>query len=237
MPGIGGGDMEVHAKSVHSWRELLSEVGVIVIGVMIALTAEQIADTIHWKHKVADAEVAMGQELSGDLAFAAGQLALKDCAGKYYARMEAAIRDHRQDTFLALAAMAPPVTPHPWVAESWTAAIGSEIPDHIPRDKLAAYAIAFRRVATQRDLQFDMLDRYGEIVGARDIQTPTPEITYAQLAALSKLRAKHDIVLQIADSMLNVQGKQLGITPDPQILDAQMGVAAVCEKQLKAIPL
>jgi len=229
--------MEVHAKSVHSWRELLSEIGVIVIGVIIALTAEQLVEAIHWKHKVADAEVAMGQELSGDLAFAAGQLALKDCATKYLDRMEVAIRDHRQDTFRALAAMAPPFRPHPWLAESWTAAIGSEIPDHISRDRLGAYALAFRRVATQRDLQFDMQDRIGEVVGAKDIESPTPEIAYAQLAALSKLKTKHLVMLQIADTMLNIQGKQLGIAPDPQILDAQMGVAATCEKQLGAIPL
>jgi len=229
--------MEVHSKPVHSWRELLSEIGVIVIGVTIALAAEQLVETIHWNHKVADAEVAMGRELSGDMAFAAGQLALKDCAAKYFTRMETAIRDHRQDTFVALAAMTPPFAPHAWVAESWTAAIGSEIPDHISRDRLAAYAIAFRRVATQRDLQFAMLDRYGEVVGARGMETVTPEITYAQLAALNKLKADHGITLAVADAMLNVQAKQLGIAPDPLILDQQTGAAAVCEKQLQAIPL
>jgi hypothetical protein len=229
--------MEVHSKPVHSWRELLSEIGVIVIGVIIALSAEQVVETIHWKHKVADAELAMGRELSGDLAFAAGQLALKDCATRYFNRMEEAIRGHRQDTFGALAAMTPPFGPHAWVAESWTAAIGSEIPDHISRDRLAAYAIAFRRVATQRDLQFAMLDRYGEVVGARGMEAVTPEITYAQLAALNKLKADHGITLVVADAMLNVQAKQLDIKPDPLILDQQTGAAAVCEKQLAAIPL
>jgi len=229
--------MEVHAKSVHSWKELLSEIGVIVIGVLIALGAEQAVDAIHWSNKVADAEAAMGQELSNDLAYAAGQVALRDCATKYFDRMEVAIRDHRQDRFRALAAMNPPFGPHPWVAESWTAAIGSEIPDHISRDKLAAYAIAFRRVQTERDLQFTMLDHYGEVMGGRAIEAPTPEISYALLAALNKLKAEHDITLAVARAMLDVQAKDLGITPDPQILGVQTGAAAVCEKQLKAIPL
>jgi hypothetical protein len=229
--------MEVHSKPVHSWRELLSEIGVIVIGVVIALGAEQAVEAIHWRHKVADAEEAMRGELSGDLAFAAGQLALKDCAAQYLDRMEGAIRDHRQDKVRALAAMSPPFRPHPWLAESWTAAIGSQIPDHISRDRLGAYALAFRRVATQRDLQFDMQDRYGEIVGAADIEAPTPEISYAQLTALNKLRNKQLVMLQVADAMLNVQGKQLGIAPDPQATDAQMSVAETCKKQLAAIPL
>ena len=227
--------MEVHAKSVHSWKELLSEIGVIVLGVTIALGAEQLVETIHWHHKVADAEVAMNGELSSDLAYAAGQLALKNCAAIYFDRMEAAISDHRQDTLRQLAAMTRPFGPNPWVAESWTAAIGSEIPDHIPRDRLAAYAIAFRRVATQRDLQFAMLDRYGEVVAGRQMEAPTPEIAYAQLAALEKLRADHGITVLVADAMLNVQGKQLGVVPDQTIIADEVKAAAVCEKKVKAI--
>jgi len=229
--------MEVHAKSVHSWRELLSEIGVIVIGVIIALAAEQAVEAVHWHHKVADAQEAMGRELSSDLAYAAGQMAMKNCAAKYFDRMEGAIRDRSQDKVRALAAMTPPFGPHAWVAESWTAAIGSEIPDHISREKLASYAIAFRRVQTERDLQFEMLDRYGEVVGGRDIETPTPEVTYAQLAALNKLKADHGITLAVAQAMLTVQATELGVAPDPQILDVQTGAAAACEKQLAAIPL
>jgi len=227
--------MEVHAKSVHSWKELLSEIGVIVIGVMIALGAEQLVETIHWNHKVADAEEAMSRELSGDLGYAAGQVALKDCATKYFGRMQAAIRDHRQDAFHALAAMSPPFGPHPWVAESWTAAIGSEIPDHISRERLSAYAIAFRRIQTERDLQFDMQDRYGEVVGGGE-PGATPEIAYAQLAALNKLRAANGITVVVAQALLSVQARDLGIAPDPRIAAAQTGVAVTCEKQLKAIP-
>lgn len=227
--------MEVHAKSVHSWKELFSEIGVIVIGVMIALGAEQAVEAIHWSNKVADAEEAMGRELSSDLGYAAGQVALKDCAAKYFASMEAAIKGHRQDTFRALTAMTPPFNAHPWVAESWTAAIGSEIPDHISRERLSAYAIAFRRVATERDLQFSMQDRYGEVVGAGEPGT-TPEIAYAQLAALNKLKADNVITLAVAQAMLNVQARELGVAPDPQIADQQTEAAAVCEKQLKAIP-
>jgi len=68
-------------------------------------------------------------------------------------------------------------------------------------------------------------------------EAPTPEISYALLAALNKLKAEHDITLAVARAMLDVQAKDLGITPDPQILGVQTGAAAVCEKQLKAIPL
>jgi hypothetical protein len=228
--------MEVHKpKPVHSWRELLGEIGVIVISVIIALTAEQLVEAVHWRHKVADAEAAMDRELSGNLAFAAGQLAMKNCAASYFARMQEAVTNRRAETLRRLAAMGPPFVPHPWVWESWTAAVSSQVPDHIPRDRLAAYAIAFRRVTTERELQFTMLDHYAEIMGGRLIDDPTPEISYAQLTALDKLKANQGITLALARSLVNDQAKQLGIAPDRQVFPGEASDPARCEKQLKAI--
>lgn len=68
--------MEVHkAKPVHSWRALLNEVGVIVLGVLIALSAEQTVEALHWRHKVELAEASLDAQLARDLAFAAEQRA------------------------------------------------------------------------------------------------------------------------------------------------------------------
>jgi hypothetical protein len=228
--------MEIHKpKPVHSWRELFKEIGIIVIGVTIALTGEQIVETLSWKHKVADAETAMRREFSGDLAFAAAQIAEKDCAGKYFARMETAVRDRRADTLRQLAAMEPPVTTQPWVFESWTAAINSQIPDHISRDRLAAYAVGFRRIMTQRERMFIIMDHYSEVMGGRLLDNPTPEISYAQLVALDKLRREHALSVVIARALIELDGKPLGIAPDPQLLATMAGRPAQCEKRLAAI--
>jgi hypothetical protein len=230
--------MEIHKpKPVHSWRELLAEIGVVVIGVCIALAAEQSVEALHWRAKVADAETALRRELSNNLAYAGGQLVMKDCATKYFARMESAVASHRSDTLRQLAAMGPPFTSNPWVVESWTAAINSQIPDHISRDRLASYALAFRRVATEREMQFTMQDHYAEIVGARLTGKPTPEIAYAQLVALDKLKTEHALTVTIANSIINSDGRRLGIVPNPQPENGTLGAedAAKCEKQLAAI--
>jgi hypothetical protein len=229
--------MDIHKpKPIHSLRELLKEIGIIVIGVTIALTAEQIVEAISWKHKVADAEAAMSEELGNDLAYAAGQVAMKDCAAKYFARMETAVVNRRSETLRQLAAMKqPPYGTHPWVAESWAAAINSQIPDHIPRDRLAAYGIAFRRVTTERDLQFAMMDHHAEVVGARLMEAPPPEVSYAQLAALDKLKADHAVTMLIAGALINEQAQLLGVVPDAKLLAYETHRAVICEKQLGAI--
>ena len=45
--------MHLHVpKALRSWREFAKEVGVIVVGVVIALSAEQIVETVHWHNQV-----------------------------------------------------------------------------------------------------------------------------------------------------------------------------------------
>lgn len=39
-------------KPLHGWREFMGEVGIIVLGVLIALSAEQLVDSVHWDLEV-----------------------------------------------------------------------------------------------------------------------------------------------------------------------------------------
>jgi hypothetical protein len=68
--------MHVHLpKPLHGWREFAGEVGIIVIGVLIALGAEQVVETLHWRNEAKDFRQAVDQELAIDLgAFEFNQL-------------------------------------------------------------------------------------------------------------------------------------------------------------------
>jgi hypothetical protein len=44
---------------MHGWRAFVGEVGIIVLGVLIALTFGQIVDAWQWRDKVRHAEAAM----------------------------------------------------------------------------------------------------------------------------------------------------------------------------------
>lgn len=73
--------MEIHKpKPVHSWRELDSEIGVVVIGIVIALSGEQFLERLEWRHKISRAEDQMRVEMAGDDGPEVLQrLALADC--------------------------------------------------------------------------------------------------------------------------------------------------------------
>ena len=57
--------MEIHRPHLtHNWREFLKEYGIIVLGVLTALLAEQAVQSFEWRHKVEAAIADMDNELS-----------------------------------------------------------------------------------------------------------------------------------------------------------------------------
>ena len=61
--------MQFHLpKPLHGWREFAGEVGIIVLGVLIALGAEQLIEAIHSHSEVAHFRSAVDVELATDLA-------------------------------------------------------------------------------------------------------------------------------------------------------------------------
>ena len=61
--------MHIHLpKPLHGWREFAGEVGIIVLGVLIALGAEQLIQTIHTRSEVAQFRSAVDAELATTLA-------------------------------------------------------------------------------------------------------------------------------------------------------------------------
>jgi len=60
--------MHVHLpKPLHGWRAFVGEVGIIVVGVLIALGAEQMVEALHWRSEVAGFRSAVRQEVALDL--------------------------------------------------------------------------------------------------------------------------------------------------------------------------
>ena len=61
--------MHIHLpKPLHGWREFAGEVGIIVLGVLIALGFEQAVETIHDRKVAAETRASVRQELATGLA-------------------------------------------------------------------------------------------------------------------------------------------------------------------------
>lgn len=72
--------MEIHKpKPVHSWRELLSEIGVVVIGIVIALSLEEGLRALHDRGIASEAREAVKEEIRQNLSFMSGRLETQPC--------------------------------------------------------------------------------------------------------------------------------------------------------------
>jgi hypothetical protein len=78
-----GASMEIHRpKAAHSWREFLSEIGTIVIGILIALSLEQAIEALH-EHSVArEAHEAIAEEMQTNVDRIAYRQAVQPCIDK-----------------------------------------------------------------------------------------------------------------------------------------------------------
>src|ERR1700752_2010979 len=72
--------VEIHKpKPVHSWREFLKEYIIVVLGVITALAAEQVAEWVHWRNEVASARQAIASEMAGNVQSAIARLEVDNC--------------------------------------------------------------------------------------------------------------------------------------------------------------
>lgn len=126
--------MDIHKpKPVHSWREFVSEIGVIVVGVLIALGAEQTVEWLHWLGEVRETRAALRQEIAHDLGALASLQTENDCIHRRLDAWAAA-----GDRPLAR----PSQTPLLWTIRSsvWEVAKTGQVASHFPLEERLGYA-------------------------------------------------------------------------------------------------
>jgi hypothetical protein len=82
-------------RPMHGWREFAGEVGIIVIGVLIALSAEQLLEGWHWRREVTSFRAAVDHELGRDLGLYARVMANRPCVTRRLAELERFLADSR----------------------------------------------------------------------------------------------------------------------------------------------
>jgi hypothetical protein len=188
--------MEVHKrKLIQNWRELLKEWGIIVLGVLTALLAEQAVQSIDWHHKVNAALADMDNELgSGDGPQAYARLAMHDCLAKRLNSIRSAVErgDRAQSTALIDSIWLPERTYDSLAREAATA---SDVASHMPHERMLQYRIIYEvipdmdRLSDRELVDLSRLRALPRSGGALE----TPE-RLAATAAVEALRVDNDAI-------------------------------------------
>ena len=189
-------------KPLHGWREFVGEVGIIVIGVLIALGAEQILEDWRWHEKLAAAQKSIDYELNAQLDYSQEVVRFSRCAPKYVDVLEAAILRHDAAAIGKLHDTQPPFRPRPWRTTAWQSAMSTQVADHMDADKLAQYALIFTSFEYARTLQASVLSDFAQATTGRLGGPSDPASTNVQLAAAERLRTELSLQAVVARSSL-----------------------------------
>ena len=134
-------------KPLHGWREFVGEVGIIVVGVLIALGAEQAVEALHWHGEAEQARAALRSEVrDDDLPQAYTRLAIGPCLDAQLKQLQDALDSNMdRSRFAALArAYLPPS--RTWDDEAWKAVIATGVLSHSGSEEMIRWSLPYRMI-------------------------------------------------------------------------------------------
>lgn len=127
-------------RPMHGWRAFGGEVGIIVLGVLIALGAQQIADTIAWKQQVKDARQALDAELSHSVGAYEHRRSQSDCVARRLDELDQWVQKWSQGEREALAGAIGRIPGFNIWTGVWEVTQAGQVAAHIPVQDRLAYA-------------------------------------------------------------------------------------------------
>ena len=211
-------------KPLHGWRAFAGEVGIIVVGVLIALTAEQVVETIHWDRQADKARAALRSEVGKDnLPQAYVRLAIAPCVDAQLKTLQSAV-DNRMDRsrFAVLAVQYAPPS-RTWDSEAWNAVVATGVLAHGGADELINWSLPYRAIIALGPASSSEQDYKEQL---RSISTLPGQLTPAELdrvtVALEHLRREESRMTTLSALLLasaRKAGVELSPTQRKQTLD------------------
>jgi len=164
--------MDIHKpKAWHGSRELAKEIATIVVGVLIALAAEQAVDWLRWRYEIGEARHALGREITYNIK------ALQIMDGQSNCLVS------RMDTLAAWASGTGPRPAGPILmpllyslqTSTWDVTNAGQVILHFPLESKLAYATLFSRFANEREAINDERAAWAQVIALANQPKPDSE--------------------------------------------------------------
>ena len=207
--------MHVHLpKPLNGWREFAGEVGIIVLGVLIALGAQQVAESIHQRGEVEQTRKALDAELAHNLGAFDDRQALQSCARRRLDELQSILNREQQGAPALRRDFEPPLSINLQFAV-WDAATG-EARSLIPLEPKLQYAQLydiFRRYDRWRDEESDDWYQLADL----DFRAQLTADESKRAKIIVKRLRRLDSLLPAYSSFLERSAKPLRIRPEPDV--------------------
>lgn len=234
-------------KPLHGWREFVGEVGIIVIGVLIALAAEQLVETIHDHQAATHASAAIKWELARQRLDALERLAVQPCLTGQLNRLSAKLAAFKGGEWTAMpmkvaqegvnssqwsTIQAYRAPERLWVSEAWQTARSNGSLNYLPDATVSAYAELYNRGDPIRLLQGQETDAAADLAplaldGQLDLATRA-----SLLGKVAKVDHANAVIVYEARALVAELSPRLRDLPR-QTIDSQVTKMLAVERKLR----
>ena len=198
-------------KPLHGWREFAGEVGIIVIGVLIALGAEQVVETIHGNARSGNFGAAVDDELAYDLGSYKQRLLLTPCVRARLAELDHVIASNRVGRPIRMHGLSHWPVSFSLRTSVWTGRTG-DVEARMPLQTRLAYAKIYDDLANFDVHRVDERNAWMELGEFDDAQELSNSDLMRLRGLVSKLRWIDGIILANWPEEAE-RGEALGIFP------------------------
>lgn len=145
--------MEIHKpKPIHNWREFLKEVGTIVLGVCVALGAEQAVEWVHWRNQVDQALEVLAAELTLNIAHGGERVVREACIEARLDRLADILDAASRSGVLPPAAEFGSAPRRNWTRGAWDSVMSSQVAAHLSRNQLTQLSMIYEEIQSESEL-------------------------------------------------------------------------------------
>src|SRR4051794_1555392 len=138
-------------KPLHGWREFAGEVGIIVVGVLIALAAEQVVETVHDRREADKSMLAVRSELAHSAGVFEERAIVQQCLDRRLKELDGIVRAVRRTGRLPDIGEIGRPPARPIQSAAWSSAMASDIVTHFDDQQRDALSMIYSQSSTYSD--------------------------------------------------------------------------------------
>lgn len=138
-------------KPLHGWREFVGEVGIIVLGVLIALGAEQVLEDIHWRQETRAARDALNADASESLNSAVSRQEQQLCIDRRLQEIADVFEDHSRGRPLNIHGPVGRPVYYGGSQNAWQVEVADQSLSHMPLSEKLRFSDAFNSYANLKE--------------------------------------------------------------------------------------
>lgn len=214
-------------------RPLIAEIGIIVIGVLIALLAEQGVQWLNWRSQVSDARAALRGELGHNVVAIRKRLTLGRCIERRIGELETALAGWQSGTATRLGGRIGRPLSTNMQETVWAVMTSGEVAAQLPLDERLSYAQLYAGLQTLTNILVRERDIWAELQEFQDSGAPDPAARMRLRRLISQARWI-DAAIGVTGRDALARMERIGATPQQFTPVDQARLEGLCDPLRRA---